>query len=63
VLSVLCFFSRNSWYRLFDARRNFCSLYPFPFFALEFGNLVNRTLFASHQFCFASFSQVSSTPF
>lgn len=49
VLSVLCFFSRNSWYRLFDARRNFCSLYPFPFFCFrvwKFGK--------SHFICFPS---------
>jgi hypothetical protein len=62
LLSVLWFFVVILGIRLFDARRNFCSLYPFPFFAFEFEIFANRTLFASHQFCFASFSQ-ASTPF
>jgi hypothetical protein len=59
-LSVLCFFVVILGIRFFDARKNFCILYPFPFFALEFEIFANRTLLASHRFCFASFSQVSA---
>lgn len=49
LLSVLCFFLVILGIRLFDARRSFCSLYPFPFFCFGVWNFCK-----SHFICFPS---------